>query len=53
MEGNYEHTETGAEEVAVVGDADAVGELSVTYEEFMEMAEYVREHLHDTVRENG
>ena len=36
-----------------VGETDAVGELGVTYEEFTEMAEYVREHLHDTVRENG
>ncbi|MFP4189215.1 MAG: HD domain-containing protein [Halobacteriales archaeon] len=53
MEDNYEQTEYGPQEVAVVGDADAVGELGVTYEEFTEMAEYVREHLHDTVRENG
>jgi len=49
----HEETEHGTEEVGVLGDTDAVGELGVTYEEFTEMAEYVREHLHDTVRENG
>ncbi len=33
--------------------SDAVGDFEVTYEDFREMAEFVEEHLEDTVRKDG
>jgi len=39
--------------VSIISDTDAVGDFEVGYGDFKRMAEYVREHLHETVARDG